>query len=81
MTGKKGMIMSEELVSLRSRYLIPNFFELLAPLEGETLKSHCEGYVCLNEWMFKAGIRIPLERRSLASGGERGGWRGRREAE
>ncbi|KAL5973249.1 hypothetical protein ACLOJK_037276, partial [Asimina triloba] len=62
MTGKKGMIMSEELVSLRSRYLIPNFFELLATLEGETLRSHREGCVRLNEWMFKARVRIPLVR-------------------
>ncbi|KAL5986380.1 hypothetical protein ACLOJK_014713, partial [Asimina triloba] len=60
MLGKKWMITLEELVSLRSRYLIPDFFELLAPLEGETLSSHCKGCVCLNEWMFKARVRIPL---------------------
>ncbi|KAL6009567.1 hypothetical protein ACLOJK_022797 [Asimina triloba] len=62
MTGKKGMITFEELVSLRSRYLIPDFFEFLAPLEGETLRSHCKGRVCPNKWMFKAGVWIPLER-------------------
>ncbi|KAL6001278.1 hypothetical protein ACLOJK_007010 [Asimina triloba] len=61
MTGKKWMITSEELVSLRLRYLILNFCESLAPLEGETLRSHREGCVCLNEWMFKAGVHIPLE--------------------
>ncbi|KAL5994071.1 hypothetical protein ACLOJK_034942 [Asimina triloba] len=61
MTGKKEMITSEDLASIWSRYLISNFFEFLIPLEGETLRSHREGCVCLNEWMFKVGVRIPLE--------------------
>ncbi|KAL5978621.1 hypothetical protein ACLOJK_029738 [Asimina triloba] len=61
MTEKKGMITSKDLASLWLRYLIPDFLELLAPLEGEILRSHREGCVCLNEWMFKAGVQIPLE--------------------
>ncbi|KAL5973142.1 hypothetical protein ACLOJK_037169 [Asimina triloba] len=61
MTGKKGIMTTEDLVSLRLCYHILDLFELLAPSEGETLRSHCKGCVCLNEWMFKAGVRIPLE--------------------
>ncbi|KAL6001237.1 hypothetical protein ACLOJK_006969 [Asimina triloba] len=61
MTGKKGIIAAVDLVSLRLRYHISDFFELSAPSERETLRSHRKGYVCLNKWMFKEGVRIPLE--------------------
>ncbi|KAL6002574.1 hypothetical protein ACLOJK_034508 [Asimina triloba] len=61
MTRRKGMITPEDLASLRLRYHIPDHFELLAPSVGETFRSHREGYVCLNEWMFKTGVRIPLD--------------------
>ncbi|KAL6002935.1 hypothetical protein ACLOJK_023157 [Asimina triloba] len=32
-----------------------------APREGETLWDHCDDNICLNEWIFKAGVRIPFE--------------------
>ncbi|KAL5980805.1 hypothetical protein ACLOJK_028716 [Asimina triloba] len=55
--GKKGMIVSDNLASLRSYYRISDCVELLAPSEGETLRDHRKGCICLNEWMLKAGQR------------------------
>ncbi|KAL6000693.1 hypothetical protein ACLOJK_006419 [Asimina triloba] len=59
--GEKRDDTAKDLASLRSRYHIPDYFELLAPSARETFRSHYEGCVCLNEWMFKAGVRIPFD--------------------
>ncbi|KAL5994277.1 hypothetical protein ACLOJK_035149 [Asimina triloba] len=61
MMGKKGTITAEDLASLRSRYHILDLFDLLAPSARETLRSHREGCICINERMLKAGVRISLE--------------------
>ncbi|KAL6002636.1 hypothetical protein ACLOJK_022855 [Asimina triloba] len=61
MASKKEMIVPDDLESLRSRYRIPDSVELSAPREGETLRDHHDGSICLNEWMFKAGVRIPFD--------------------
>ncbi|KAL6000554.1 hypothetical protein ACLOJK_024253 [Asimina triloba] len=47
MTRKKGMIIVEDLASLRLHYHISDLFKLSAPSEGETLRSHHKGYVIL----------------------------------
>ncbi|KAL6002292.1 hypothetical protein ACLOJK_034222 [Asimina triloba] len=56
MAGKKGMIASDDLGSLRPCYHFPNSIELSAPREGDSLWNHRDGSICLNEWMFKAGV-------------------------
>ncbi|KAL5978134.1 hypothetical protein ACLOJK_029251 [Asimina triloba] len=61
MTKKKGMIIPNDLESLRSRYRISDCIELLAPTEGETLRDHYEGNIYLNEWMFKAEVHIRFD--------------------
>ncbi|KAL6001525.1 hypothetical protein ACLOJK_007263 [Asimina triloba] len=61
MTGKKGIITADDLASLRLRYHIPDYLELLPPSAGETFRSHREGCIYLNERMFKAGVWIPLD--------------------
>ncbi|KAL5985202.1 hypothetical protein ACLOJK_036440 [Asimina triloba] len=59
--GQKGDISSEDLGSIRSHYRILDSIELFAPREGETLRDHQDGNIYLNEWMFKAGVRIPFD--------------------
>ncbi|KAL6006445.1 hypothetical protein ACLOJK_037399 [Asimina triloba] len=61
MAGKRGMIIPNNWASLRSRYCIPDYVELLVPAEGVTLRNHHEGCIYLNEWMFKAGVQIPFD--------------------
>ncbi|KAL5997312.1 hypothetical protein ACLOJK_008242 [Asimina triloba] len=60
-TGKKGMITSDDLEYLRSRHHILDSIELSASREGETLQDHYDCSICLNKWMFKAGVRIPFK--------------------
>ncbi|KAL5973091.1 hypothetical protein ACLOJK_037117 [Asimina triloba] len=52
--GKKGMISSDDLGSICSRYHIPESIELFTPREGV----HHDDNICLNEWMFKVGVWI-----------------------
>ncbi|KAL5978613.1 hypothetical protein ACLOJK_029730 [Asimina triloba] len=49
------------VASLRSRYRILDSIELSAPREGEILRDHRNDSICLNEWMFKARVRILFE--------------------
>ncbi|KAL6002107.1 hypothetical protein ACLOJK_037555 [Asimina triloba] len=59
--GKKGMITSDDMKSLHSRYHIPDSIELFSPREGETLRDHRDSSICLNEWMFRVGVQIPFK--------------------
>ncbi|KAL6008860.1 hypothetical protein ACLOJK_022086 [Asimina triloba] len=49
-----------------AHYQILSNIELLALEPHETLRHHRPKCICLNEFMFKAGIRIPFEFRVAA---------------
>ncbi|KAL6007856.1 hypothetical protein ACLOJK_033360 [Asimina triloba] len=43
------------------RIKIPDGIELLAPEQGETFNDYHPGCICLNEFMFKVGVRAPFK--------------------
>ncbi|KAL6009545.1 hypothetical protein ACLOJK_022775 [Asimina triloba] len=55
------MILSKNLESIKVCYEIPERIELLALKPGETFKDYHLGCICLNEFMFKVGVRVPFE--------------------
>ncbi|KAL5979252.1 hypothetical protein ACLOJK_019150 [Asimina triloba] len=61
MAGRKGMITSEDLASIRSCNQFLGSIELLAPEQGETLRDHRPRWICLNDYMFKAEVCVPIE--------------------
>ncbi|KAL5985224.1 hypothetical protein ACLOJK_036462 [Asimina triloba] len=59
--GRRRMISSEDLESIRACYDIPERIELLASERGMTLKDYHLRCICLNEFMCKAGVNVPFE--------------------
>ncbi|KAL6006481.1 hypothetical protein ACLOJK_037435 [Asimina triloba] len=66
MVSRRGLISSNDMVLIRSRYQIPDNIELLASEPDKTLCHHQPGCICLNEFMCKVGVRLPFEFKVVA---------------
>ncbi|KAL5985856.1 hypothetical protein ACLOJK_027845 [Asimina triloba] len=56
-----GGYSASDLVLIRDCYEISSGIDLSTPEPHETPRDHRPGYICLNEFIFEAGFRIPFE--------------------
>ncbi|KAL5973113.1 hypothetical protein ACLOJK_037139, partial [Asimina triloba] len=59
--AKEQLVTSEDLDVIRDNYNIPSNIILLPPASHETSQEYHPRHLCLNEYMLRAGVRVPFE--------------------
>ncbi|KAL5984762.1 hypothetical protein ACLOJK_041384 [Asimina triloba] len=61
MTSKKRLISLVDLDSVRARYGVPMEVELLTARHDERYKDQRLGFICVNEFVLKFGVKLPFK--------------------